>query len=333
MKSALLALGLLVVSHGSEARFLEEQARKAYEAEDFELALELFSELIIIAPDPVNAFNAAVAAQLAGDRRFAFSLFERYLAMEGPKDAQRLGIATQRRDELARDLALVDVTSTPEGARILVDGSDLGRFQRTPATVALSERAHEIRLVLEGYEEARAEVEAKVGERREVDRTLVPRLGWFKAEIRNAEVAEVEVSRDGDTRTIPAGVPVQLEAGRYTITVDAPGFEVRRADVVVPPESEGGQRNIEVRVLTLEPQPPVTGRILVTTGDVPAELWIDGRLRSQTPAALDVPVGVHELEVRLNGATVWSERTLVIEDLNRLFRVDVQPETQRLPAP
>jgi len=318
-----IAMALLLMGQASEARFLEEQARQAYESENFELALELFSELITIAPDPVNAFNAAVTAQLAGDRRFAYSLFERFLAMEGPKDDERRKIAARSRDDLATELALVDVVSVPPGARIIVDGSALGRFQRTPATIALSEKTHEIRLALEGYEETRLRVDAAKGERRRIERRLAPRLGWFRAEIPNADVSEVLVEREGMTREIPAGVPVQLPSGRYTVTVEAPGYAVRQADVVIPPSPPGPPDDIEVRVLALDPLPRATGRILVTTGGVDAEFWIDGRHRSSTPASLDVSIGVHEVEVRLNGQTRWSDQVLVIENLNRLYRVDL----------
>jgi len=319
--SLLLVALLAAPASAPEARFLEDLARRETRRGNLREALVLFSELIEVAPDPINVYNAALTADAVGERRLAFSLFERFLRMDAEKDPARLSVARSQRDALAARLAIVEVRSSPSGARIFVDGLERGIFDRTPATLALSPGAHVIRTELVDHHPATATVAARRGERRSVETELVPFTGQLEVRIVDADVRNVEIQpADGTTRTIPVGRPVELPVGRYRLVVDHPGFEIAEFVVAVP------ANRTERRRVTLVPMPPATGRVLVSTGKVNAALFIDGELRASTPVAVDIPVGVHRLEVRVGDEVVWSDRVLVIEGMSSLYRVELDDE-------
>lgn len=318
-----IALAMMLPAEAPEARFLEALAREANERARYEEALVLFSELLQIAPDPVNVFNAAVTAEKVGQDRFAFSLYERYLTLAQTEDPALLANARRRRDRLARRLALIEVSSRPPGARITVDGLDHGLFRNTPATLALDPGRHVIRARLPDHHAATGTVTAVVGESSSIELRLPPHTGRLRVELAGVRQARASLGSGGEERIpLEIGEPIELPVGRYVLTVDAPGYELYSTPVVVPFE------RTEVRNLTLVPLPPATGRVLVTTTDAQtAELWIDGSMRAETPVAIDVPIGVRDLEVRYQGRKVWSERVLVIEDMSYLYRVSIEADS------
>jgi serine protease Do len=57
-----------------------------------------------------------------------------------------------------------------------------------------------------------------------------------------------------------------------------------------------------------------TGSVAVISDPVGAEIWVDGKFVGQTPSTIPLPAGSHRVEVKANGAQVWSRDLDVLGD-------------------
>ena len=141
---------------------------------------------------------------------------------------------------------------------------------------------------------------------REVAGTLAPEQGRLRVEVMPPEasvIARRVDSASGEAPELPItpGAGALLPVGRYEVSASATGFVSASATVVVV---EGGE---ESRVLTLDPIPTPRGRVLVSTGGVPARVRIDGVEVAETPARVDgVEVGEHRVEIVADGWLDWT---------------------------
>ena len=107
--------------------------------------------------------------------------------------------------------ARVPVRSTPEGARILVDGKETGLI--TPADVAVTAcNPHKVALRLEGYKEVAADL-GKDGSPVDVTLSRIP-AGWITI----ASSYPVEVLEAG-RKIGSGGEAIKLASGSHTLTV------------------------------------------------------------------------------------------------------------------
>lgn len=136
-----------------EGNRLFEQANRARAAQRTELlqrSLEAYVDSLRIVRSRNALFNAAIVLGELGRNDEAFNYFSEYLAIEGLTEAD-LENATARRDALRSDVAVLQVTSEPEGALLWVDRKDLAPRGETPIELALPPGEHRAFIEKEGF--------------------------------------------------------------------------------------------------------------------------------------------------------------------------------------
>lgn len=152
----------------AQARAAYDEGRREFEAGHYEQALAAFERALQLRPNPIVLISIGNSQERLGRISDAIASFERYLR-ERPDAPDRAQIE-QRLAELRRRPATLHVTSTPPGARILIDGRDTN--QVTPADVQTEPGRHALRLELAGYRAATSEVDAAPGGRAEITQEL-----------------------------------------------------------------------------------------------------------------------------------------------------------------
>lgn len=279
----------------SETGFFDALARRAYQAGQYEQALESFQLVQEIAPSPRVLYNIALCADLAGRSDMAFSLYQEYLQGADP-DAVRRAEAETRAQRLKPKLALLAVESDPSGASIYVDRKELGQFGITPSTLALSEGEHRLLLERAGFAPQSVPVVVQLGSLATTSVSLPPLLGEVSVELRPAS-GTLQFLRNGVPFLVSLTEGVyRLPAGEYQMLATAPGYVAAQSPIVVQENERAPQE------VTLVPLPRASGRLLVSTGQLSAEVFLDGQRVAVTPATLEeLAVGEHTLEVRAQG--------------------------------
>ncbi len=183
--------------------------------------------------------------------------------------------------------APVRIESTPAGARVTVDGTELGV---TPYEADLDAGRHDLSLAYPGYRDFVSPFTVRGGE--------------------PLTIGPIELGRPDATlrvTTEPIGADVTL-AGRYRgksplVLTLSPGIEqevtVSRAGYASAERSvrlgSGEQGRLTVRL------EPVLGEIRVRGQPEDAELLVDGRSRGAANQVLQLPAAPHRIEVRKEG--------------------------------
>lgn len=286
------ALSTASAEVAGEAGFFDGIARRAYQAGQYEAALESFQLAWEIAPSPRLLYNIALCADLAGRSDMAFPLYQQYL-LGDDSDATRRSEAVSRSERLKPRLALVQIESDPAGANIYVDRKELGQFGVTPTTIALPEGEHQLLLERARFASQSVAVVARRGSIATASALLQPLLGQLSVALTPASATLEFVLSGVSVAGTAAEGSYRLPVGEYQVLASAPGYLASRSPVVV---RQNEQSRLE---LTLVPLPRSVGHLLVSTGQVSAALFIDGQRVAVTPASLEqLEVGAHTLEVR-----------------------------------
>lgn len=172
----LLSLVVAVAVAGGVARAdNREDARKEFAAgqqadrdKDYQTAIEHYLRAYELVPHHFALYNIATAYERLGQLRESAQWFERYLD-EAPQS-----LVKERREverlilELKLRPAKLTVTTTPRGARVLIDNQPVGV---TPYTKAIRGGGHRVRVELEGQREER-DIVLEYAEPQSIDITL-----------------------------------------------------------------------------------------------------------------------------------------------------------------
>lgn len=159
-----------------EGNRLFEQANRSRGAQRTGLlqrSLEAYVDSLQIVRSRNALFNAAIVLGELGRNDEAFNYFSEYLLIEGLSEADREN-ASARQDALRADVAVLRVTSEPDGSLLWIDRKDLAPRGETPIELALPPGEHRAFIEKEGYEPVeRAETMVR-GETTELELTLLP---------------------------------------------------------------------------------------------------------------------------------------------------------------
>lgn len=145
------------VARQKEARMHFQQGARAYSAGRYKQAIDEFLTANRLVPSPALSFNIARAHEKIGDDAGALAFYRDYLrrAPEAPDRAR----IEKRVHELelalrARGVQQVTVTSTPERATVVIDGTPVGI---TPWTGQIAPGQHRVTLRLARHREREAQ--------------------------------------------------------------------------------------------------------------------------------------------------------------------------------
>jgi len=170
---------------------------------------------------------------------------------------------------------LLDVTSTPAGAEVFLDGNNRGRAPQDDLEVTAGK--HALRCTLKRYQDARLELDIRgMGERQSVDCTLQP--DWGKVFVVTDPSGAAILEKDDEIGQTPQ--TVELALGRHHLVLRRKGYKDFKLDIVV----EAGQ--------TLVPEMVILKRKSVPPKSVPkpaATVAAKGSSSREKPPAKAVP--------------------------------------------
>ncbi|GMQ75780.1 MAG: PEGA domain-containing protein [Gammaproteobacteria bacterium] len=188
--------------------------------------------------------------------------------------------------------AEVSIGSRPAGARVLLDGKDIGE---TPLRAEILEGTYRLALEREGFDSVSTTLGVIANRAQELPEfTLVESDGLLIVET-TPPGASVTVAGQFRGRT-----PVELSLaprGRHTLKISKAGYESIERQVKVDPATS------EKLALTLSPR---YGTVFIASLPVDAELYVDGRLHGPATGRLELTTRPHRLEVRRAGYKSFS---------------------------
>ncbi len=235
----------------------------------------------------------------AGRHKVRASL-EKYRDAEQEIIVQGKGVHQSFQLRLEPAWGYLNVISEPSGAKILVDGQELG--MHTPALLEIAEGTHHVLLSHPGYLPCTFKVSISSGEHKnlnEIKLKPVPATLEITGEPEGALVAI-----DG---VFVGKLPLEkeVEAGKtHEITVTAPGFASQGSSVLV---KSGVRQNIEFKLK------PVYGTIFVRTEPERAELFIDGRKQARNGGKFRLRAMPHVIEARADGYVTASRKINLLQ--------------------
>ena len=145
---------VLAQDKAEQARVASEKAVQAYREARYKEAIELFEQANRLAPHPDLMFNIGQAYEKMGDVANALRAYKEYLRL-APAASDRATVEASIKNLegrlQARGVQQVRVASTPPGAKVVVDGKELGT---TPWTGELAPGRHTLVLRVAGKPDA-----------------------------------------------------------------------------------------------------------------------------------------------------------------------------------
>lgn len=272
------------VARGSEARF--------------EFELEKLPGLVAIESLPAAGALVRVDGVSLGvtplvDVELEAGRHEITLELERYRDAVRVievtGLGERQRlsAELEPRWAEVTIASRPSGARVLLDGEDMGR---TPLDAEIMEGDHDLLLALEGYASHARRLAVTAGETRSLDDiVLQPAAGVVAVE---SVPSGVTVSVDGVYRG-ETPLEIALSPGeKHELRLSNAGYQALRRTLSVEPASTARLR-LELT--------PLIGTVFIASDPADAQLWVDGVRVGPATGRHELTAMRHVLEVRSPG--------------------------------
>lgn len=320
------AWGTARADDAEEARFHDELGRQHYEAHRFEQALREFFEVSRLAPSPRATFNIAVCFDLLHREDDAYLFFREYLASDDT-DPERRTFATEAVARLEGSVARVTVTSDPPGALIYVDQHDHGSYGTTPRVLALPPGEHVITIERDGYRAVTVTVTAADGHEVPATGSLERIVGTLHVDAAGGSV----VVREPGAATVAEGsapLDASLPPGLYEVEVRADGFHPFTSVARVAPESR-----TDVSV-SLEPLPPPTGDLTITSSASGAVIQLDGEAAGFAPTLLTgLSLGEHTVRLEHPGLQAYEGPVTIEENARGWLTVTLEepPSIDRSP--
>jgi hypothetical protein len=298
MRSTLLALATTLVilsgtaraDEASEAKLQFELGQELYNQKRLAEAIERFVASNRLVPNANVVFNIASTYNLLANAELkkhdsakaddhaieAYNWIEAYLALDLRDQERNDGL--KLRDSLVSRVAIVDVTSEPAGAEIVVDREALGAVARSPRRVAIPLGEHTIILKKSGYREGQTSVTARKGTQVAISVQLERMTGLLHvdSEPRGAEV-RLEPGNEALGKT-PLDRTLPLGPARVVLAL--PGYVEVTRDVAI---NEGCTTTFAV---TFQRAAQSVATLSVTGSPTTASVRLAGRPLGQVPMSV-----------------------------------------------
>ena len=182
-------------------------------------------------------------------------------------------------------IATLVVKSNPEGARVLVDGIDIGETPRTKEFEITKNQKVKVRLELEGYEPREKTVELKPKRETKVDERLKrlkvpekPKPATLKV---ISSPAGATVTLDGDVLgTTPLEKKIEIPANKSAnLRLELDGYEPAERSVNL---KVGRETKLTITLIR-QPEQPKSATLDIATVPSGAEISVDGVVQGKSP--------------------------------------------------
>jgi hypothetical protein len=305
----------------AEARERFDRGLRLFEEGDNAGALAEFKRAHDLVPNRLVLFNIGMVYAAMNRPVEATETLERVLAESGPLAPDRLELARRTRDEQARRIARLAV-STNIPAIIEVDGVEAGPTPRSePLRVAGG--THVVGALAPGHLPSRREVTVAGGATLEITFDLVPTESRPAYLDIRSPLPGAEILIDGAVagRT-PLAASLAVAPGTRVVQLRRPGYRPERRQIAL---DEGAKGTLDV---DLDEDPSASaerGWLNLASSESEVHITVDGRSRGVYRHRLDLPAGVHTLRIERPGFTPVDRDVLVPAKGEITVRATLQP--------
>jgi outer membrane receptor for ferrienterochelin and colicins len=266
-----------------------------------------------LVPNANVVFNIAQIYGLLRRDVDAFNWYETYLTFDSlDEEARERGRRAQA--AVARRVAVIDVTTTPNGAELFIDRVDLGSVGVSPRRVGVSGGPHAVIARLPHHHEARVEVVATTGTATPASLALSMIVGTLVVESTPAGGTVRREEDDSVLGTTP--LRVELPVGSVRLVVAAEGYVEQQRSVEI---MEGREAHV---ALALKMDASRVAVLTVEGAPAGATVRLRGRELGTVPLTEPgLPPGTAELEITAPNHEPY--RTDVLLEPNAATRVRV----------
>lgn len=328
-------LGVFCLLSSSSAVAGEADAKKAEAAQRFDRGLELFEDgdnagalaefkrTYELFPNPVVLYNIGLVYAAMRRPVDAVDALEKVVTAESLSAEQRDRAKLTLADQKAR-IGRLNVTTTPEGARIEIDNVEVAKTPIT-APIRVAEGSHVVGAVADGYTPARKELLIAGNSDATVHLDLVSSEGKKLANLTvKTKLPGVEIRVDGEPAgKTPLASSLTLVAGHHKVEARRPGYTAVTREVDV---GAGATGEIAFDMAVDQTQLGAEGATLVVeSSESSPVVFVDDESKGPYKAPIRLPKGPHRLRIERGGFLPF-EREVALEPGNpNVVRVELEP--------
>ncbi len=223
----------------------------------------------------------------------------------------------------------VNITSTPEGAKIFLDGKDIGKVTPTVIEDLDADKSYTIRLEKEDFSPAEGEVTIKAAEQVALALTLEAATGTLNI-ITDPEGASIMIDGKLTGNTTPATIEKLKLNTDLRLTLSKPDYE--DFEQVVNLKTSKPQK-ISTKLTSIKPQ---MGILNIESAPAGATVLLDGTDTGRTtPAQLaNLSPKKYEVTLKMKGYEDWTKSFDVAANESVPVKANLtRPEAEEKPAP
>ncbi|MBP1928850.1 hypothetical protein J2741_001397 [Methanolinea mesophila] len=227
----------------------------------------------------------------------------------------------------------LQVSSSPSGADLYIDGSYYGSTPRTVGNLAYGQ--HSVTLRLAGYQPYSSTVTINPGQTTSIYPTLTPNQA--------AQTGDIAVS------SVPAGAAIYVDGSYYGRTIPGDSFDINGIvpgshtvmlqlsgyqDYTTTVTVYAGQVTTVAVTLSQNPQPPTSGTLYIDSNPSGAEVYVDNAYRGYSPLTLQgISPGSHVVMLTLGGYADWQSTVQVTAGQTTTVSATFTPTPTPTPSP
>lgn len=311
----------------TEARQRFDRGLRLFNQQDNEGALAEFQRVYELSPHPLVRYNIGLVFAAMNRPVEAVDVFDALLTNPAGLDAARLAHLGEQREQQAQRIGEIVIQGAVEGARVELDGLEVGRLPLT-APLRAASGVHVVGLVATGYAPARKQVIVPGQTKVEVAFELSPLEGQPAHVVVQTRLVDCEVLVDGlPVGKTPLEASLALSPGTRTIELRRPGYRAARQSLTLGPASSG--------TVTLEPELDTAalgsegGTLELVLSEPDAVVAIDGQHPRSYTGPLSLPHGVHVVRVERAGFYPSERKVTVPRGGSSHVVVDLTPTPEQ----
>jgi hypothetical protein len=332
----LLAASFLIIPQAHAAE--PDPAAKKEAAARFDRGLDLFDQgdnagalaefkrTYELMPNPIVQYNLGLVYAAMGRSVEAVDALTAVLATKGLSAQQQARAQKTLAEQQAR-IGRLAVTTTPEAARIEIDGVEVAK---TPlaAPIRLPEGTHVVGAIAEGFSPTRKEVLVASNADTSLHFDLIATEGKRLANLLiHTRIAAADVLLDGQKiGKTPLVASLAIAAGHHKIELHRPGYTKAEEDLNV---DEGGSAEVEL-------QPTVDTAALGAEGgtlEIDARrgentLFVDGSSLGPYSTPVRLPRGPHHVRLEVAGFQPFERDVNVDPSQSNVLKVVLEPTAE-----